>query len=107
MLVHRHDPPDRFVVGTVGEPGAVGGDDGSKDVTNAWIYGVIGLVLCICCVGIVFNVMGLLAANRAADKGHPGAQTAKIFNIVCIALWALRFAGGLFYRPDLSGFDQF
>ncbi len=22
MLVHRHDPPDRFVVGTVGEPGA-------------------------------------------------------------------------------------
>jgi uncharacterized repeat protein (TIGR03847 family) len=21
MLVHRHDPPDRFVVGTVGEPG--------------------------------------------------------------------------------------
>jgi hypothetical protein len=71
-------------------PGAVMGDDGSKDVTQAWLFGVLGLFCC----GIVLGFLGLNAAKRAEDKGHPGAKAAKIMNYVTLGLWAV----GLVFR---------
>lgn len=54
------------------------GDNGSSDLTQAWVFCVLGLICC----PIVFNTLGWQAANRAAQKGNPGGETAKIANIV-------------------------
>ncbi len=62
------------------DPGA-----GQKDVNHAWIFGVLGL----CCCGLIFGILGLNAAKRAEQVGHPGANAAKIFNIVVLVLWVL------------------
>src|SRR5436190_963962 len=57
---------------------AYAGDDGSADIKQAWIFGVLGL----CCCGLIFGILGINAANRAAQKGHPQAQGAKILCII-------------------------
>lgn len=61
------------------------GDDGSKDVTTAWVLGAL-TILCGC---FLFPIFGLLSANKAKQKGHPGANAARIFNIVMICLSVL------------------
>jgi hypothetical protein len=66
------------------------GDDGSKDVTTAWVLGGIWF-LCGC---FLLPLFGLLSANKAQQKGHPGANAAKIFNIV---LLVLNVIGIIFY----------
>jgi len=62
-------------------PGAVYGDDGSKDVKNAWIYAILGLFCC-----LFLYIPGILAANKAIEKGNPGGVAARNANFVCIAL---------------------
>lgn len=64
--------------------GAGGGADpmAQKDVNNAWIGGVVGLLCC-----GPFAIWGLTCANRAKAAGHPGANAAFIFNIVALVIW--------------------
>jgi len=61
------------------------GDNGSGDITQAWVFAVLSLFCC----GLIFGILGLNAAKRAEQKGNPGAQAAKIANIVCLSIWAL------------------
>ncbi len=61
------------------------GYGGQKDINKAWIFGVVGLFCC----GIVFGILGIQAAKRAEDAGHPGATAPKILNIVVLILWGL------------------
>jgi hypothetical protein len=80
------------------------GDDGSKDVTQAWIFGAIGLLIgSCCCLFIVFPVLGIIAAGRAEKKGNRNANAAKIFNIVVLVL----IAGGQVVFPILMGGGNF
>lgn len=61
--------------------GAVYGDDGSNDVRNAWICGVVGLC---CCMPVAIG--GIVLALRAKSKGNPAATGPLIFSIVAISL---------------------
>jgi hypothetical protein len=65
-----------------GPSGAYGGQG---DITQAWVFGVLGL----CCCGLLFGILGLNAANRAEQAGNPNAKAPKIFNIVVLVIWAL------------------
>lgn len=75
------------------------GDDGSSQVTTAWICGGVGL----CCCWIA-SIVGIVMASQAKQKGHPNAQAAMIFNIVALALslaWSAFWwlgGGGAFFR---------
>lgn len=64
-------------------PGGVPFDDGKQDVTYAWICGALGLC---CCLG---SIGGIYYANRAKQKGHPGAMAPMIFSIVMLCLSVL------------------
>ena len=56
------------------------GDDGSSDLTKAWIFGAIGFICC----PIIFSVLGIYFAAQAKNKGNPTGQTAMIFCIVSL-----------------------
>ncbi len=60
------------------------GDNGSNDLTKAWVFGVLGFFCC-----FLFGIGGIVYANKAKEKGHPNAQTALI---VCSVLLALNIA---------------
>jgi len=62
-------------------PGAVYGDDGSKDVTNAWLYVVAGFLCC-----VLFQIGAIQSANKAQAKGNPNAAAPKIVAIVLLCL---------------------
>lgn len=74
------------------------GDDGSKDMNQAWIFGVLGFFCC----GLIFGILGLQAANRAQAKGHPSANAARILNIIVLVLWGL----GLILNIGLMAFGS-
>lgn len=74
------------------------GDDGSGDLTQAFVFGALGLACC----PFIFSFLGLAAANRAEMKGNPGAKGAKILNYiglafaaVAVVFWILAFVLGL------------
>jgi hypothetical protein len=83
-----------------GMPAAVG-DNGQSDLTLAYVFAAIGLVMCLgvgACggcglIGIVFPILGLVYANKAEQKGNTGAQGAKILSWVALGL---QIAGLLF-----------
>jgi hypothetical protein len=56
------------------------GDNGSGDVTAAWVLGSVGFCVC----PIVISTIGIVMASRAKDKGHPSGQAAMIFCIVSL-----------------------
>jgi len=62
------------------------GDDGAGDVTKAWIFAVVSFF---CCPFLFF--FGFAAAKRAMEKGNPGAQAAKVANIVSLSIWFVLF----------------
>lgn len=62
-------------------------DDGSKDVTMAWVFTVLGLV--VCCLFFIFEPLALVFANRAAGKGHPGTTAPKVVSILILVLYIL------------------
>jgi hypothetical protein len=68
------------------------GDDGSSEMTTAWIYGAIGLLCC-----FVFAIFGISSANKAKAKGNPGGQAALIFNWVVLGIWALSLIVGILF----------
>ena len=69
--------------------GMMYGDNGQKDVTNAYIAAAVGFF---CCPIIPF-ILGILSANKATEKGNPGGKTAKIVNIVLLCLQVLGLIG--------------
>ena len=80
-------------------PDANFGDDGSKELKNAWIFGWLSLP---CCgiVGIVLAILGIQSANKAIAKGHPNAQGAKVLCIVSLVLTGIvlvSYAGIVLY----------
>ncbi len=81
-------------------PDAMYGDDGSKDLKNAWTLSIVGLVIFLCCplVGLILTILGLNAANRSASKGNPNAQGAKLLSIIGIVVSALMLVGSIIYE---------
>ncbi|MEZ0326339.1 MAG: hypothetical protein ACAH95_10575 [Fimbriimonas sp.] len=68
---------------------------GQSDITQAWVFGALGL----CCCGFIFGILGLLAANRAERAGNPNATAPKIFNIAVIVIWVVGgFLRGIVFR---------
>ena len=70
--------PTGYVPPASAYPRPSSSDNGAKDLQQAWIFCVLGLLCC----PIIFNTMGFLAAKRAEEKGNPGGATAKIANII-------------------------
>ncbi|MBS1704717.1 MAG: hypothetical protein JST40_02500 [Armatimonadetes bacterium] len=69
-------------------PGAIPGDDGSKELRNAYVFSVLGLLCC----PLVFGGLGIWQASVAKQKGHPQAQSALT---VAIVLTVIGFAIGI------------
>ncbi|MBC8064497.1 MAG: hypothetical protein H7Y17_06690 [Chlorobia bacterium] len=87
------NPPQQYGGYYRGGPAAVG-DSGQNDLTLAYVFASLGLVMCLgggLCggcglVGIVFPILGLVYAKKAEDKGNPGANGARIMSWVALAL---------------------
>jgi hypothetical protein len=75
---------------------------GSGELTGAWVLGAVNFL--VCCP--VLPIIGLILANKAAAMGHPGAQAARVFNIVLIILSGLLYLGYIlfFVALGVSGF---
>ncbi len=56
-------------------------DDGSADLTKAWIFGVVGFF---CCVALTF--VGIYFAVQAKKKGNSGAQAALVVNVILVSI---------------------
>lgn len=69
-------------------PNTIPGDDGAREVTASWIWGVVGFI---CCMPLA--IVGLVTANRAIEKGNSGGNAPRIFNIVVLALFGLTVLG--------------
>ena len=65
------------------------GDNGANDVTLAWVFAILGLLLC-----CVFDFPGYYFANRAMSKGNSGGNAPRIF---CIVVMCLQVVGILGY----------
>jgi hypothetical protein len=86
--------------GPQGAGGAVGGDDGSREITPAWILFAVG-VFSGCCLfafgGFLVPGAGVYFALKAKQKGHP--QGGLVFGlnlavlIVSVLLFILRMVG--------------
>lgn len=105
------NPPQQY--GAYYRPGQM--DMGQSDLNLAYVFGVIGLVMCVgggLCggcglVGIVFPILGLVFAKKAQDKGNQAANGAKV---LCWVALALQIAGlvlslGLFGLGMMSGWN--
>jgi hypothetical protein len=72
------------------------GDIGQSDLTYAWVFGATGLLLTFACgcagpcalIAVVFPILGIVFANKAAAKGNTGAAGARILSIVALTLHA-------------------
>lgn len=73
--------------------GAPSVDTGQSELTAAWVLG--GVNTLVCCP--ILPGFGLYMANKAAAKGHPGANAAKIFNLVMLIATALLYVGYLVF----------
>jgi hypothetical protein len=73
-------------------PGAYGGDDGSKDLTMAYVFAGLSFLCC----PLVFGGLGIWKAIEAKNKGNPGGQTALI---VVIVVASLSFVIGIVLNP--------
>ena len=60
------------------------GDDGKNDLIVAWVLGGVGAFFCLC--GLILQPIALIFANRAINKGNPGGNAVKIFNIVFLCI---------------------
>lgn len=87
-------PPQQYAPYYRGGPGSVVGDNGQNDLTLSYVFSAIGLATCfgggLCggcsLIGIVFPILGLVYANKAEQKGHPSAGSAKILGWVALCL---------------------
>lgn len=71
---------------------------GSGELTGAWVLGAVNFL--ICCP--VLPIIGLVMANKAMQLGHPGANAARVFNIVMIALTVLVYLGYILFFMALG-----
>jgi hypothetical protein len=62
-------------------------DDGNSDIVASWVLGALSLVFC----PIIPSIFGLHFAGKAKEKGNPGHNSARIFNIVTMLLPILAF----------------
>jgi hypothetical protein len=89
-------------------------DNGQSDLTLAYVFGSLGLIMCfgsglcgLCgLVGLVFPILGVVFAKKAEVKGNPGANGAKVLGWIGIALQILAILGfvGLYAFGSMSGF---
>jgi hypothetical protein len=66
-------------------PGVPMGDDGSKDVQQAWIWAVVSFF---CCAPIT-AWLAINAAKRAQEKGNPGANAPRVVAIIALVVWVI------------------
>jgi hypothetical protein len=73
-----------------------GADNGSSDLTVAWVCSGVSILMCLTCtpIAIPLPIIGLIFASRAASKGNPGATAAKVFSIVMLVLLVVAVFGG-------------
>lgn len=69
-------------------PGGTTGDDGSRDITPAWVLFGVGLVGCciVPYVSLILAGVGIFFGNRAKSKGHPQGAVAFGLNIGLLIL---------------------
>lgn len=99
---HGQDPYPRPDAGQVYNPyqapythagrSTYGGDDGSKDVTMAYVWAAVGFLFSGCCIPLFAFIPAFISANAAIAKGNSGGATAKT---VAIVLLVLALLGGL------------
>ncbi|MBX3096295.1 MAG: DUF4339 domain-containing protein [Fimbriimonadaceae bacterium] len=77
----------------------VGGDDGSKELTAAYVWAGAGFLLSSCCLPMLCYIPAFINANHAIQKGNPGGQTAKTVVIVLLVLSLL--GGGVTFLSIL------
>lgn len=70
------------------------GDNGQKDVTNAYIAAAVGFF---CCPVIPF-IVGITLAGKALAKGNQAGNAARITNIVLLCLQVLGLAARVVLR---------
>jgi hypothetical protein len=79
-------------------------DNGQNDLTLSYVFGSLGLIGCfgnffcgLCgVIGLVFPILGVVYANKAQQKGNPGAGGARVLAWVGIALQVLAILGFFF-----------
>ena len=74
--------------------GVTAGEDGSRDITPAWVLFAVGLLPCICFPYVTIPLAGvsIYFANKAKQKGHP--QGALVFGlgvglVILAVLWLI------------------
>lgn len=69
-------------------PGGAVGDDGSRDITPAWVLFAVGLVSCcfVPYITLVISGAGVFFANKAKQKGHPQGAVAFGLNVGVLIL---------------------
>lgn len=76
-----------------------GTSPGQTELTVAWILGAVTFAFC--CP--VLPGVGLYFANKSLSLGNPGAQAAKIFNLVVLILSGLVYLGyAIFFIAMIS-----
>lgn len=91
--------PGRPIGGEVpyaGMPGNYGysGDTGSKELTLSFVFAALSLLCC----PLIFAVLGVIQANKAAAKGNKNAKVALILNIVAAVI---SIGYGVFYATQM------
>jgi len=69
-------------------------DDGQKNITSAYLWGVFGFLFApCCCFPILFYIPAFKNANAAEEKGHASGQTTKIvlYGMFAVSLLAIIF----------------
>jgi hypothetical protein len=74
------NPPGPGSYATYNRPVAY--DNGSGDLTAAWVLTAVSWVS----APIILSIIGLVMANKAIEKGNPGGQSAKTFAIVSLII---------------------
>jgi hypothetical protein len=71
-----------------------GADNGSSEVTAAWVLGAIGIFFC----PVFLSTIGIVLAINAKNKGNPSGQAAMIF---CIVSLIVGLAFGVLYAVTM------
>jgi len=103
------NPPQPYAAYT--RPSSAGNSSvGTNDLTLAYVFGAIGLAMCVIgggfcsMIGIVFPILGLVYAKKAQDQGNPSANSAKILCYIALGIQVLGIiVGGAMCGMGLLG----
>lgn len=81
-------PPGPAYTGYYRPPGGHSGDDGSRDITPAWVLFGVGVLSCCLSpfLAIALGGVGVYYANQGRQKGHPQGGTVFSLNVALLTL---------------------